>query len=62
MGDEIVRGCDRHSNETVTLSKHATKYKNMRKWTLKFPRKCVSHVDKITRVNSTRITYSINLP
>ena len=27
-GDEIVRTCDRHSNESVTLRKHVTKYKN----------------------------------
>ena len=31
-GDEIVRACDRHRSETVTLRKHVTKYKNMRKW------------------------------
>ena len=24
MGDEIVRACDRHTNETMTLSKHVT--------------------------------------
>ena len=28
-GDEIVRACDRHSDETVTLTKHVTKYKYM---------------------------------
>ena len=28
-GDEIVRACDRHRNETVTLTKHRTKYKYM---------------------------------
>ena len=28
-GDEIVRACDRHRNETVTLTKHVTKYKYM---------------------------------
>ena len=27
-GDEIVRPCDRHINETVTLRKHVTKYIN----------------------------------
>ena len=26
--DEIVRSCDRHSIETVTLTKHISKYKN----------------------------------
>ena len=25
-GDEIIRACDRHWDETVTLTKHATKY------------------------------------
>ena len=36
MGDEIVRPCDRHSNDTVTLRKHVTKYKNMWKWIVQF--------------------------
>ena len=35
-GDEIARPCDRHSNETMNLRKHATKYKNMRKWMANF--------------------------
>ena len=35
-GDEIVRACDRHRNETVTLTKHVTKYKYMRKWMVEF--------------------------
>ena len=35
-GDEIVRACDRHSNETVTLRKHVTKYKKMRKLMVEF--------------------------
>ena len=30
--DEIIRACDRNSNETVTLRKHVTKYKYVRKW------------------------------
>ena len=30
-GAEIVRPCDRHSNETESLWKHVTKSKNMRK-------------------------------
>ena len=30
-GDDIVQPCDRHSNETVTLRKHVTKYKHMQK-------------------------------
>ena len=31
-GDKIVLPCSRHSNETTTLEKHATRYKKMRKW------------------------------
>ena len=38
-GDEIVRPCDRHSNETVTLKKHVKKYKHMQKWMDEFLRK-----------------------
>ena len=34
-GNEIVRACDRYSNETVILRKHVTKYKHMRKWMAK---------------------------
>ena len=30
-GEEVVRLCDRHSNETVTLGKLVTKYKRIRK-------------------------------
>ena len=26
-GDQIVRACDRHRDETATLTKHVTKYK-----------------------------------
>ena len=60
-GDEIVRYCDRLSNETVTVMKHVTKYKNMRKWMVEFLRKFENHGIKIARVNSIRITKSINL-
>ena len=42
-GDEIVRPCDRHSNETVTLRKDIAKYKNMRKWIVEFLRKFENH-------------------
>ena len=34
--DEIVQVCDRHWDETVTLTKHVTKYKYMRKWMVEF--------------------------
>ena len=60
-GDEIVRPCDRHSNETVTLRKHATKYKSMRKWMLECLQKIENRGIKISRVNSILITKSINL-
>ena len=55
-GDEIVRLCDRHSNETVTTRKHVTKYKNLRKWTVEFLRKFENRGIKIARVNSILIT------
>ena len=60
-GDEIVRACDQHSNKTVTLRKHVTKYKHMRKWKFEFLSKSESRDNKIARVNSVRITKSINL-
>ena len=50
-----------YSNETVTLRKHITKYKNVRKWMDKFLWKCESHGIKTSRVNSLLITKSINL-
>ena len=60
-GAEIVRSCDRHNNETATIRKHVTKYKNMRKWMVEFFRKFVIRGIKIARVNSIIITKSINL-
>ena len=60
-GDEIVSPCDRHSNETVTLRKHVTKYKNMQKWMVEFIRKFENRGIKIARVNSILTTKSINL-
>ena len=59
--DEIVRPCDRHSNITETLRKHATKYKNMRKWMVDFFRKVENRCIKIARVNSILITKFIKL-
>ena len=38
-GDEIFWGFDRHCVETVTLTKHVSEYKYMRKFMLEFPRK-----------------------
>ena len=61
MGDEIVRLCDRHSNETLTLRKHISKYGNMRKWMGEFLRKFENRVNKIARGNSILITKSFNL-
>ena len=60
-GDEIVRACDRHCDETVTLTKHVTKYKYMRKWMVQFLSKSQSRVIKFARVNSIRMSKSINL-
>ena len=60
-GEEIVRPFDRHSNETATVRKHVTKYKHMRKWMLVFFGKFENRGNKIARVNSIRITKSINL-
>ena len=51
MGDEIVRPCDRHSNETVTFRKHVTKNKNTRKWMIEFLRKFDNRGIIIVRVN-----------
>ena len=45
----------------MTLRKHVSKYKNMQKWMVEFLRKYQSGGDKIARVNSIRITKSINL-
>ena len=47
-GEEIVRPCDRHSNETETLRKHVSKYKRMRKMTVEFLRKFDNRGIKIT--------------
>ena len=60
-GDEIVRACDRHRNETVTLTKHVTKYKYMRKWMVSFLSKSQSRVIKLFEFNSIRMTKAINL-
>ena len=60
-GDEIVRACDRHWDETVTLTKHVTKCKYMWKWMVEFLSKSQSRVINIARANSIRMTKSINL-
>ena len=61
-GDEIVpQPCDRHSNETATLGKHVTKYKNMQKWMVEFLRIFEDRGFNIVRVKSILINKSINL-
>ena len=60
-GDEIVRACERYSNETVIVKIHVTKYKNMRKFMVEFLGKSESRGNKTGRVNSICITKSINL-
>ena len=60
-GDEIVRPFDRHSNETGTVREHVTIYKHMPKIMLVFLEKFENSGIKIARVNSIRITKSINL-
>ena len=47
----LLTAYDRHSNETVTLRKHATKYKNMCKWMAEFLIKFDNRFVKIDRVN-----------
>ena len=59
--NEIVRHCDRHINETVTLMEHVTKYKHMRKLMVEFLRKFENRRIKIARVNLIRINKVINL-
>ena len=61
-GDEIVRACDRHCDETVTLTKHVTKYKYMRKWMVECFSKSQSRVTEIAReLNSHGQIYQFTL-
>ena len=60
-GDEIIRHCDRCSNETVTLRRPVTKYKTMQKWMLEFLKKIKIVGITIDPVNSILITKSIDL-
>ena len=53
--DAIVRACDRHSKETMSLRK-CYKYKHMRKRMVEFLRKSESRGNKIARVNAIRIS------
>ena len=61
-GDKIIQPFDWHSNETATVRKHVTKYEHMQKLMLVFLGKFENRGIKIARVNSIRITKSINLP
>ena len=49
-GDEIVRACDRQSNEIMTLRKHVAKYKHMRKWVVEFLSKSESRGNKLLQL------------
>ena len=60
-GDEIVWDYGRYWDETVTLAKHVTKYKYMRKWMVEFLSKSQSRVINIARVNSIRMTKFVKL-
>ena len=60
-GRRNCQSFDRYINETVTLRKHVTKYKNMRKQMVEILRKSNSSGNKNDQVNSIRITKSINL-
>ena len=53
--------CNWHHNETVTVKKHISKYKNIQKSMIKFLKKFENHCIKIARVKSILITKSINL-
>ena len=60
-GDKIVRACDRHRNETATPRKRVTKYKHVQNWMVEFFSKSQSFCIKFARVNSIRMTKSVNL-
>ena len=60
MGDEIVRPCNRHRYETVTVRKYVNKYKKMWKWMVEFLRKFENLGIEIAQVISI-ISKSINL-
>ena len=59
--NEIVRPCDQHSNEAVTLRKQVTKYQHMQKWMVEYLRKFENRNIKIARLTQIRATKSINL-
>ena len=61
MGDGIFRACDRHSDETVALSKTVAKYEHMRKWMVEFLKKFTSRNINILRINSIHIVKSTNV-
>ena len=59
-GDKNFRSFYRHSNETVTLRKHVTKYKNMRKLMVEFLRKFENRGIKNALVKSILNSKSVN--
>ena len=61
FGHKLVSGIYSLHNETMTLKKHATKYKNMWELLVEFLIKFQSDEIKIAPVNSIHITKSINL-
>ena len=50
-GEKIFRACDRHSVETMTLTKYVVQNEYMRKWMFEFRSKYQGRDIKIGRVN-----------
>ena len=46
---------NRHNKKSMNLKKYDSKYKNMQKWMIEFPRKFENRGTKITLVNSILI-------
>ena len=57
--DEILRNCDRHSVEPVTLSKYVAEHEQMGKLMVEFFSKFHGRGMKIDRVNSIRVDTSM---
>ena len=55
-GDEIFCAWDRHSYETVNLSKYVAEYEQIHKWTVEFLSKFQGRGIKIVQINSIRIS------
>ena len=52
---------NRHSNETMTLMKHVTKYKNILQLMIDLFKKFENHGIKIARVNWILITINLSM-